>query len=253
MIKLVQWEDSTVTPTDDRILYDNGYNGVIEGCNITSLGLNLLHISDGYIRLLGGLVEIVGQDIEVETSGGGSKKGQLWVRLDLGSSEPVEFMTEAVTTRSELVKEYDANYKNGVFEFQLATYNINETTVSDLVVTAAKAKTIKEIIDAEVARAKAAEDTINNSLKRLDKAYTLSVTLTANTSKSLLLTLPDGVNSTDYIPIVTTRYASHYNPLNVKVYNVYLNSGKLNITMLSTDTATYTFAVEFKKNGGIIS
>lgn len=133
-IKLVQWEGNTVTPTDDRIIYDTGFNGILTGCEVSHIGANKLRIAAGYIQICGGLIEVSQTDVECEVSTSGSKKGQIWVRFDTNSVTPVQIMTEAAAVLTNLTKNTRANYDNGVYELQLATYNINENTLSGLVV-----------------------------------------------------------------------------------------------------------------------
>ncbi len=133
-IKLVQWEGSTVTPTDDRILYDNGFCGIIKGCEISHIGANKLRIAQGYIKMRGGLIEVEQTDVECEVSRGGTVNGQIWIRLNFDSITPAAIMTEAAAVLTTLTKDVNANFDNGVYELQLATYKINENTISQLVV-----------------------------------------------------------------------------------------------------------------------
>lgn len=171
MIKLVQWEDSMVSPKDDRIMFDTGFNGVLSGCSITHMGLNTLHISDGYIRLLGGLIEVTGQNIEVETSASGQKLGQLWVRMNLDDNEPVQIMSEAASVLTPLTQNINANYDNGIYELQLATYNINETTISNLK-TNMKVPLVKtEIADAETRAKQQAQTNLDNAMANFNGKY----------------------------------------------------------------------------------
>ncbi len=49
-INLKQYTGSTITPTDDALLYDfimSEQSGIFEGCEVTHLGANQLQISDG--------------------------------------------------------------------------------------------------------------------------------------------------------------------------------------------------------------
>lgn len=135
-LNLVQWEGSTVTPKLDAIMYDDASYGIIKGCSITHQGTNLLKIAAGYIKIAGRLIEVTEETISCQVSSSGTVNGQLWLRLDLGSVTPVQFMSEAAAILTPLTQEDDCNFTNGVYELQLATYNVDETVISNLEETA---------------------------------------------------------------------------------------------------------------------
>lgn len=135
-LNLVQWDGSTVTPKLDAIMYDDASYGIIKGCSITHQGTNLLKIAAGYIKIAGRLIEVTEETISCQVSSSGTVSGQLWLRLDLGSITPVQFMSEAAAVLTPLTQEDDCNFTNGVYELQLATYNVDETVISNLEETA---------------------------------------------------------------------------------------------------------------------
>jgi hypothetical protein len=135
-INLVQWEGSTVTPKLDAIMYDDGSYGIIKGCAITHQGTNLLKIANGFIKIAGRLIEIAEETIQCQVSASGTVNGQLWIRLDLSSVTPAVFMTEAAAVLTPLTQNADCNFQNGIYELQLATYNIDESVITNLVETA---------------------------------------------------------------------------------------------------------------------
>lgn len=135
-LNLVQWEGSTVTPKLDAIMYDDASYGIIKGCSITHQGTNLLKIAAGYIKIAGRLIEVTEETISCQVSSSGTVNGQLWLRLDLGSVTPVQIMSEAAAILTPLTQEDDCNFTNGVYELQLATYNVDETVISNLEETA---------------------------------------------------------------------------------------------------------------------
>ena len=135
-LNLVQWDGSTVTPKLDAIMYDDASYGIIKGCSITHQGTNLLKIAAGYIKIAGRLIEVTEETISCQVSSSGTVSGQLWLRLDLGSITPVQFMSEAAAVLTPLTQEGDCNFTNGVYELQLATYNVDETVISNLEETA---------------------------------------------------------------------------------------------------------------------
>ena len=135
-LTLVQWENSTVTPKLDAIMYDDGSYGIVKGCAITHQGTNLLKIASGFIKIAGRLIEVSEETITCEVSASGTVNGQLWVRLNLGAVTPVSFMSEAAAVLTPLTQNEDCNFENGIYELQLATYNIDESVITNLVETA---------------------------------------------------------------------------------------------------------------------
>lgn len=146
-INLVQWEGSTVTPKLDAIMYDDGSYGIIKGCAITHQGTNLLKIANGFIKIAGRLIEIAEETIQCQVSASGTVNGQLWIRLDLSSVTPAVFMTEAAAVLTPLTQNADCNFQNGIYELQLATYNIDESVITNLVETAPTLEKIRTALD----------------------------------------------------------------------------------------------------------
>ena len=146
-LTLVQWEDSTVTPKLDAIMYDDGSYGIIKGCTITHQGTNLLKIASGFIKIAGRLIEVAEETITCEVSASGTVNGQLWIRLNLGAVTPVSFMSEAAAVLTPLTQNEDCNFENGIYELQLATYNIDESVITNLVETAPTLEKIRTALD----------------------------------------------------------------------------------------------------------
>jgi hypothetical protein len=146
-INLVQWEGSTVTPKLDAIMYDDGSYGIIKGCAITHQGTNLLKIANGFIKIAGRLIEIAEETIQCQVSASGTVNGQLWIRLDLSSVTPAVFMTEAAAVLTPLTQNADCNFQNGIYELQLATYNIDESVITNLVETAPELEKLRTALD----------------------------------------------------------------------------------------------------------
>ena len=146
-INLVQWEGSTVTPKLDAIMYDDGSYGIIKGCAITHQGTNLLKIANGFIKIAGRLIEIAEETIQCQVSASGTVNGQLWLRLDLSSVTPAVFMTEAAAVLTPLTQNADCNFQNGIYELQLATYNIDESVITNLVETAPELERLRTALD----------------------------------------------------------------------------------------------------------
>ncbi|MBQ0112686.1 MAG: hypothetical protein KBT03_06120 [Bacteroidales bacterium] len=137
-MNLIRWENQTVTPKHDSIQWDDGRCGIMNGCEISHIGANKIRITSGYIVILGRLIEVSQEDINVNVSESGEKKGQLFIRMNLASDEPIQIISEAADEITELTQENNANYINGIYELQLCKYNINETTISNMEITVGK-------------------------------------------------------------------------------------------------------------------
>lgn len=187
-INLVQWEGSTVTPKLDAIMYDDGSYGIIKGCAITHQGTNLLKIANGFIKIAGRLIEIAEETIQCQVSASGTVNGQLWLRLDLSSVTPAVFMTEAAAVLTPLTQNADCNFQNGIYELQLATYNIDESVITNLVETAPELERLRTALDnidlaankvtydnthsgLSATKVQGAIDEINDNLTELNNSY----------------------------------------------------------------------------------
>lgn len=135
MIKVYQANGSTVTPTADARLYEflsNRTTGVVLGCEVTSLGGLQLRVASGWIFILGRCVEVQEETISVTPSSYGTKNGRLLLHLDVSAETPGVWETQAQTPLPALTQE-DINGSGTIYELPLATYNVNEIQVSDLV------------------------------------------------------------------------------------------------------------------------
>ena len=134
-INLKQYTGSTITPTDDALLYDfimSEQSGIFEGCEVTHLGANQLQISDGRGLIRGRVFTVSQQTILANVSPSGSVKGRLIVKVDLGNGEtPISLVTQAASVLPELTQQ-DINRDGTVFELPLATYDVTEVLISGL-------------------------------------------------------------------------------------------------------------------------
>lgn len=183
-----RWDGQTITPKHDSIQFDNGQNGIIHGCEITHLGSNILRIAEGYMIICGRLIEVDQTDINCEVSSSGTLNGQMIIRLNLGAVQSIDILTEAAGELTELTQDADANYDNGIYEIQLATYNVNETTISNLEVTA---PTIEKLGD-KVAAVESDIDELNQNLN----ALTDVIIKTKKIKKTMRVTKPKGLLAT---------------------------------------------------------
>ncbi len=135
MITLKQFDGSVVTPKDDAKLYNLliNKNGIIEGCAVTHIGGNSIKVAGGRGIICGRIFVIEEETILATLSAIGSKLGRLIVKIDVSNtSTPISFVTQCEAVLPALVQEA-INDNGNIFEFELATYNVGETAISNLV------------------------------------------------------------------------------------------------------------------------
>ena len=133
-IRLITFSGQTVTPKTDGIIQDAsiGQNGIFYGCGVTASG-NSLHIDGGYGLIKGRYFEIDATTVPVTLATSDTLLGRLYVKLDLSNTEaPIQILTATGETLPSLEQDADANFDDGVWEMELATFNITTTEISDL-------------------------------------------------------------------------------------------------------------------------
>lgn len=136
-IQLVTYANQTVTPMNDAIIYEKAvnHNGIFNGCNVTVTS-NEVHITGGYGLVCGREFVINSEAITVTLAPSGTLLGRLYVRLDLADADaPIQLLTVTGNTLPALVQDADVNYTNGVYEMELATFNVGVSALSDVVET----------------------------------------------------------------------------------------------------------------------
>ncbi|MBP3469700.1 MAG: hypothetical protein J6K26_09325, partial [Lachnospiraceae bacterium] len=134
-VELKQYDGQTVTAQDDAILNDQlyGLNGIISGCNMNFISVNVVNIEAGYGLIKGREFKVTESTINCmlpDADGVGIIK----LRMDLmNSSRPAEIITEAVSgdVYPGLEQDEDCNYNNGVYEMELARYTATATAITE--------------------------------------------------------------------------------------------------------------------------
>lgn len=130
---LKQSAGALVKPVDDARLYNlllSGQTGIAEGCNITHLGANQLQIAAGWGVCQGRMFTIEQETITASVSASGEVNGRLLLHIDVSAETPAVFRTQAVATLPALTQE-DINGSGTVYEMELATYKVDELTISN--------------------------------------------------------------------------------------------------------------------------
>ena len=134
-ISLVTFNDKTVTPQDDALVYEvaAGKSGLIYGGVVTLSSANVLHITGGHGIIAGRKFTIEAADISVQLTSSGTLKGRLYVHLDLSNqANPISLMIERAASLTPPVQTPNVNISNGVYEFNIAEFTIGTATLSNL-------------------------------------------------------------------------------------------------------------------------
>lgn len=134
-INLVTYAAQTVTPQDDALIYEKALlgSGVIYGCVVTIKSANVLQIATGHGALCGRKFTIETTDIPVALTSSGSLLGRVYIHMDLSDTdEPISLMVETGASLTPVVQDDDVNIVNGVYEINLATFDVDTSTISNL-------------------------------------------------------------------------------------------------------------------------
>ena len=134
-ISLVTFAAQTVTPQDDALVYESalGAGGIIYGGEITVKNANTLHMNAGHGVICGRKFTIFDSDIPVTLSSSGDLLGRLYIHLDLSNaSDPIEVLVETGQSLSPLVQDEDVNIVNGIYDINIATFDVSTSTISNL-------------------------------------------------------------------------------------------------------------------------
>ena len=136
-IQLVTYANQTVTPMNDAIIYEKAIdqNGIFYGCNVT-VSSNNVNITGGYGIICGREFTIQSESIAVTLAPSGTLLGRLYVRLDLADADnPIQLLTATGNSLPALEQDADANYINGVWEMEIATFDVGVSSLSNVVET----------------------------------------------------------------------------------------------------------------------
>lgn len=135
-VKLITFAGETVSPLYDGLIQElyTGGGGIITGAVVTIKDASTLHITGGYGALCGREFEIFASDIPVTLSSSGTLKGRLYLHMDLAQSgAPIELLVEVASSLTPVVQDSDVNTTNGVYEVNLATFDVGTSAISNLV------------------------------------------------------------------------------------------------------------------------
>ena len=233
-INLVTFYDSTVTPQDDALIYENALpgSGMIYGGNVTIKNANTLHVTAGHGVLCGRKFTIEETDVPVQLTSSGTLNGRLYIHMDLSNvDEPITLEVERASTLTPPVQQSNVNITDGIFEINLATFQISTSTISNLVYVAPfiHYEFLKEVIIAPVEKTNVASQNyvvgrhlvLNNILYKVTAAITAGQTIAVGTNVAV---------SDDVEKQIETNLSS----INT------INGNKLNQTVIATRQANLT-------------
>ncbi|MBO7732633.1 MAG: hypothetical protein J6S67_08780 [Methanobrevibacter sp.] len=194
-INLVTFYNSTVTPQDDALIYENALpgSGMIYGGNVTIKNANTLHVTAGHGALCGRKFTIEETDVPVQLTSSGTLNGRLYIHMDLSNvDEPITLEVERASTLTPPVQQSNVNITDGIYEIDLATFQISTSTISNLdyVAPFIHYEFLKEIIIAPVEKTNVASQdyvvgrhlVLNNILYRVTAAITAGQTIAVGTN-----------------------------------------------------------------------
>lgn len=134
-ISLVTFNDKTVTPQDDALVYESALHksGIIYGCTVTLTSANVLHVAAGHGVIAGRKFTVDAMDITVPLSSSGTIKGRLYIHLELSNTmEPIKIQVQTASTLTPPVQNSNVNIINGIWEFNLCEFSVSTTTISNI-------------------------------------------------------------------------------------------------------------------------
>ena len=181
-INLVTFAASTVTPQDDALIYETALlsSGLIYGGTVTIKSANVLRVAAGHGALCGRKFTIEAMDVPVSLTASGTDLGRIYIHMDLSDTdEPISIQVETGQSLTPVQQDANVNITNGVYEINLATFDVDTSTISNLVNVAPVIESVKSALTN-----KADVSTVNNKHKVTQFQVTTSSWTSDTTSQS---------------------------------------------------------------------
>lgn len=221
-ISMKRYNDTIITPKDDRILFDQIFDdyGLIYGGSATMAASNKIHVGAARGFIKGTEVIVEAEDIAVNLSDSGTKNGRLKIVMDLADTEtPIKFESEVAASFPALEQDANINYDNGRYEVVFATYKATETTISSVALVMPTMQSVKAKIQG-----------INQSLTNLNDSKKTYLRLVLPNLAADAKTVCDYINKNYLMGQIAPMYSVEFD---VVASNTDWFSGTL-----STDTTT---------------
>lgn len=137
-IRLATFQQHQLTAQDYALLCAKSVSsGIFYGCNVTIKDESTLHVTTGVGIANGRTFDVTDDDYPVELTGGGSMVGRIYVHVDLADVDtPAQILVVKGATLPALVQDTDMNESTGVWDLELATFDVDASEISNLVYTA---------------------------------------------------------------------------------------------------------------------
>lgn len=137
-IRLATFQQHQLTAQDYALLCAKSVSsGIFYGCNVTIKDESTLHVTTGVGIANGRTFDVTDDDYHVELTGGGSMVGRIYVHVDLADVDtPAQILVVKGATLPALVQDTDMNESTGVWDLELATFDVDASEISNLVYTA---------------------------------------------------------------------------------------------------------------------
>ena len=240
-ISMKRYNDTIITPKDDRILFDQIFDdyGLIYGGSATMAASNKIHVGAARGFVKGTEVIIEAEDIAVNLSDSGTKNGRLKIVMDLADTEtPIKFESEVAASFPALEQDANINYDNGRYEVVFATYKATETTISSVALVMPTMQSVKAKIQG-----------INQSLtwKLIGSATAKNkVSFNAKDYEELYISVSPWASGTNCTVVIPTKMLTNAERL-------YICSSVHIIQAMATVTDSYAYIHTAITNGGDFS
>ena len=201
-ISMKRYNDTIITPKDDRILFDQIFDdyGLIYGGSATMAASNKIHVGAARGFIKGTEVIIEAEDIAVNLSDSGTKNGRLKIVMDLADTEtPIKFESEVAASFPALEQDANINYDNGRYEVVFATYKTTETTISSVTLVMPTMQSVKAKIQG-----------INQSLNNLNDSKKTYLRLVLPNLAADAKTVCDYINKNYLMGQITPMYSIEF-------------------------------------------
>lgn len=208
-ISMKRYNDTIITPKDDRILFDQIFDdyGLIYGGSATMAASNKIHVGAARGFIKGTEVIIEAEDITVNLSDSGTKNGRLKIVMDLADTEtPIKFESEVAASFPALEQDANINYDNGRYEVVFATYKTTETTISSVTLVMPTMQSVKAKIQG-----------INQSLTNLNDSKKSYLRLVLPNLAADAKTVCDYINKNYLLGQLSPAYTVEFDIIAAKV------------------------------------
>ena len=135
LVTLVTFANTNVRPQDDALIYAAAVNdsGFFYGTEISIKNTNTFHFTAGHGIIVGRKFTVDDGDISVVLPVSGTLLGRIYMHLDLSNaSMPCSIMIETGTSITPPQQDANVNIFNGIYEFDMAYFDVSATQISNL-------------------------------------------------------------------------------------------------------------------------